>query len=177
MKCIIFIYFSHFQSTLPLQCGHGLQNKKALQSDVSTSTWWSSQLCIHDVHPVPPAPSSGQRSSHVCLNSGCLFLLERELPQTSYGTNQHVGVTAPRGCRWSESFSSGQSLINRKQSRAQRCKLYSFRSCLEWIVFVRSSVLMPNLLGVNQAVPRTSDLPDAGFLISKVLAQNSFVSQ
>lgn len=31
-------------------------------------------------------------------------------------------------------------------------------------MFVRSSVLMPNLLGVNQAVPRTSNLPDAGFL-------------
>lgn len=137
---------------------------KALQSDVSTSTWWSSQFCVHDVHPVPP---SGQRSSHVYLDSGCLFLLERELPQTSCGTNQRVGVTVPRGCRWSESFSSGQSLINRKQSRAQRCKLYSFRSCLEWIVFVRSSVLMPNLLGVNQAVPRTSSLPDAGFLISR----------
>lgn len=28
MKVIIFIYFSHVQSTLPLQCGHGLQNKK-----------------------------------------------------------------------------------------------------------------------------------------------------
>lgn len=145
---------------------------KTLQSDVSTSTWWSSQFCIHDVHPVPPAPSSGQRSSHVCLNSGCLFLLERELPQTFHGTNQHVGVTVPRGCRWIESFSSGQSLINRKQSWAQRCKLYSFHSCLEWIVFVLSSVLMPNLLGVNRSCASNLKPSWRWFLDIEVLAQN-----
>lgn len=31
-------------------------------------------------------------------------------------------------------------------------------------MFVLYSVLMPNLLGVNQVVPRTLNLPDAGFL-------------
>lgn len=86
MKFIIFISFSHFQSTLPLQCGHGLQN---------------SQMSQH--------PHGGGASFAFMMFT--LFLQRHHQVKglvmfVFNGTNQHVGVTIPRGCRWIESFST-----------------------------------------------------------------------